>query len=127
VSGVPTEWQMVLIASAYNAYFDADACCIQMMANAGFFQHYPLATRYTFTCLLKPNAVVKNLQLSNKATNKIQFQPWKISEKWVSLIQITKSFVTTILCFMLVTMTVLLGSTTFSNEIGTILFVDKYP
>jgi hypothetical protein len=45
--GVPTEWQTVEITTAYNAYLDADACCVQAMANAAFYQHFPLAAHYT--------------------------------------------------------------------------------
>ena len=44
--GVETEWETSQLASSYNAYFDADACCIANMANAAFFQHYPTRTRY---------------------------------------------------------------------------------
>lgn len=43
--GVPTEWQTIKITTAYNAYVDADACCVQAMANAAFFQHFPLQSR----------------------------------------------------------------------------------
>lgn len=60
--GVATEWQTVEITSAYNAYLDADACCVQVscqqmlshcvhhvlqaMANAAFYQHFPLQPKY---------------------------------------------------------------------------------
>lgn len=61
--GVATEWQTVKITTAYNAYLDADACCVQVstlrqfslsvslieilkaMANAAFYQHFPLAAK----------------------------------------------------------------------------------
>lgn len=43
--GVPTEWEMTRIASAYNAYIDADAIGYVGMANASVFQHYPLPDR----------------------------------------------------------------------------------
>jgi len=39
--GVATEWQTMLIGTSYNAFVDADACCIGDMANAALFQHYP--------------------------------------------------------------------------------------
>lgn len=46
--GVATEWQAVKVLSAYNAFVDADACCeINTFANAAFYQHYPLAQRYS--------------------------------------------------------------------------------
>lgn len=45
-AGVPTEWRYAEILSCFNAYMDADALGLSAMANASFFQHYPLATRY---------------------------------------------------------------------------------
>lgn len=44
--GVPTEWEFVRHASAYNGYLDADAEGLDPMANASLFAHYPLAKRY---------------------------------------------------------------------------------
>jgi hypothetical protein len=43
---VPTEWRYAEILSCYNAFMDADALGLSAMANASFFQHYPLAERY---------------------------------------------------------------------------------
>lgn len=43
---VPTEWRYAEILSCYNAFMDADAIGLGAMANASFFQHYPLAERY---------------------------------------------------------------------------------
>ncbi|MHB8862601.1 MAG: GxGYxYP domain-containing protein [Pirellulaceae bacterium] len=43
---VPTEWRYAEILSCFNAYMDADALGLGAMANASFFQHYPLAPRY---------------------------------------------------------------------------------
>ncbi len=43
---VPTEWRYAEILSCYNAYMDADALGLGAMANASFFQHYPLADHY---------------------------------------------------------------------------------
>lgn len=43
---VPTEWRYAEILSCYNAYMDADALGLGAMANASFYQHYPLAARY---------------------------------------------------------------------------------
>ena len=43
---VPTEWQYAQILSAYNAYMDADALGLGAMANASFYQHYPLESHY---------------------------------------------------------------------------------
>jgi len=43
---VPTEWHYAEILSCFNAYMDADALGLGAMANASFYQHYPLADRY---------------------------------------------------------------------------------
>ncbi len=43
---VPTEWRYAEILSCFNAYMDGDALGLSAMANASFFQHYPLADRY---------------------------------------------------------------------------------
>ena len=43
---VPTEWRYAEILSCYNAYMDADALGLGAMANASFYQHYPLAAHY---------------------------------------------------------------------------------
>lgn len=43
---VPTEWELVRIASAYNAFIDADAIDLGAMANASFYMHFPLRDRY---------------------------------------------------------------------------------
>jgi hypothetical protein len=43
---VPTEWRYAEILSCYNAVMDADALGLSAMANASFYQHYPLAKRY---------------------------------------------------------------------------------
>ncbi|MBI2301745.1 MAG: hypothetical protein HYU66_22815 [Armatimonadetes bacterium] len=43
---VPTEWRYAEILSCYNAYMDADAIGLSAMANASFYQHYPLRERY---------------------------------------------------------------------------------
>jgi hypothetical protein len=44
--GVPTEWEFSRLVSQFNAYVEADAASPSSMANASFFQHYPLAARY---------------------------------------------------------------------------------
>lgn len=43
---VPTEWEYSRIISAYNAFKDADAIGYGALANASFWQHYPLSDRY---------------------------------------------------------------------------------
>ncbi len=43
---VPTEWKYAEILSCFNAYMDADAIGLAPMANASFYQHYPLRDRY---------------------------------------------------------------------------------
>jgi len=43
---VPTEWQFVQIASAYNAYLDADALDKSALVNASVYRHMKLDDRY---------------------------------------------------------------------------------
>ncbi|MDR1666238.1 MAG: hypothetical protein LBS03_00880 [Bacteroidales bacterium] len=43
---VPTEWEYSRIISAYNAFKDADAIGYGALANASFWQHYPLRDAY---------------------------------------------------------------------------------
>lgn len=44
--GVPTEWEFVKMVSAYNGILDADALGLAGIANASFYQHYPLKPFY---------------------------------------------------------------------------------
>ena len=44
--GVDTEWKYAQIISAYNGIMDADALGLSGMANASFYQHFPLEDRY---------------------------------------------------------------------------------
>jgi len=43
---VPTEWEFSRIISAYNAFKDADAIGYGALANASFWQHFPLEDKY---------------------------------------------------------------------------------
>jgi hypothetical protein len=43
---VPTEWEFSRIISAYNAFKDADAIGFGALANASFWQHFPLDEKY---------------------------------------------------------------------------------
>ncbi|CAF1016786.1 unnamed protein product [Adineta ricciae] len=38
--GVPSEWRMAHVMSAFNVIIDADACCLDSFANAAFYSHY---------------------------------------------------------------------------------------
>lgn len=40
--GVPSEWRMTHVMSAFNIVIDADACCVDNFANAAFYSHYAL-------------------------------------------------------------------------------------
>lgn len=44
--GVPCEWRYAEVLSCFNAYMDADALGLSAMANASFFQHFPLREHY---------------------------------------------------------------------------------
>ena len=41
-----TEWEFARLVSQFNGYLEADAAAPGAMANASFFQHYPLVARY---------------------------------------------------------------------------------
>ncbi len=43
---VPTEWEFSRVISAYNAFKDADAIGYGALANASFWQHFPLQEKY---------------------------------------------------------------------------------
>ncbi|MDR2473578.1 MAG: hypothetical protein LBD53_08495 [Tannerella sp.] len=43
---VPTEWEFSRLIGAYNAFKDADAIGYGALANASFWQHYPLSNEY---------------------------------------------------------------------------------
>lgn len=43
--GVAAEWAYARVASAYDAFMDADACCIGNFAGASFWEHAPLPPR----------------------------------------------------------------------------------
>jgi REP element-mobilizing transposase RayT len=45
--GVPTEWEYTRLISQFNAYQEADAAGLGSMANASFYQHYPLKSHYS--------------------------------------------------------------------------------
>ena len=45
--GVATEWEFVRLISQFNAYDEGDAAGLGAIANASFFQHYPLHARYS--------------------------------------------------------------------------------
>jgi len=40
--GVPSEWRMTHVMSAFNIVIDADACSVDNFANAAFYSHYAL-------------------------------------------------------------------------------------
>jgi hypothetical protein len=44
--GVPTEWEFGRLISQFNGYMEADAAGLAALANASFYQHYPLAAKY---------------------------------------------------------------------------------
>lgn len=44
--GVDSEWKYAQIISSYNGVMDADALGLSGMANASFYQHFPLRARY---------------------------------------------------------------------------------
>lgn len=56
--GVPTEWQTAMILSQFNTVLDADACCVDGMANAAVWQHFPLQDRYVQRARPQPSDLI---------------------------------------------------------------------
>jgi len=46
---VATEWEFARLLGSYNAYIDADAPALGALANASFWQHFPLQEKYPQT------------------------------------------------------------------------------
>ena len=70
---VPTEWEYSKMISAYNAFKDADAIGYGALANASFWQHYPLRKKYPQKWVTQRDLIKKGyldregkLQLDNK-------------------------------------------------------------
>ena len=55
---VHNEWEMARLASAYNFVIDADAVGLSCLANASFYEHFPLKDHYT----QNPHPTVANLK-----------------------------------------------------------------
>jgi len=55
---VHNEWELARLESAYNFVMDADALGLSGLANASFYQHYPLRARYA----QNPRPTVADLQ-----------------------------------------------------------------
>lgn len=56
---VPTEWEFSKIISAYNAFKDADAIGYGALANASFWQHFPLEKEYKQSWVSRENLINK--------------------------------------------------------------------
>jgi len=69
--GVPTEWKYAEVLSCFNAYMDADALGYSAMANASFFQHYPLPKRIP----QNPGPTKKSLRQAGILDSKGRIQP----------------------------------------------------
>ncbi len=65
---VATEWEVVRILSAYNAYLDADAHGISAMANASFWTQMPVPDRYTQNTPPSPLELQKLGYMDSKGT-----------------------------------------------------------
>lgn len=68
---VPTEWEFSRIISSYNTFKDADAIGFGALANASFWQHFPLQEQY-------PQKWTNEQELKNKgyltADGKVDFK-----------------------------------------------------
>lgn len=62
---VPTEWQFSQVISSYNAFKDADAIGYGAMANASFWQHFPLENKYPQTWITHKDLINRGLLATN--------------------------------------------------------------
>ncbi len=87
---VATEWEYSRIISAYNAFKDADAIGYGALANASFWQHYPLKKEYkqnwvTKTELQKKGYLTSDGKIDYKGRNFIVFYVGDYdASSWVS-------------------------------------------
>ena len=70
--GVPAEWDLVGLASTYNAIIDADAIGLSGLANASFYQHHPMDDRYE----QNPRPTVEDLQAEGLITEEGHVAPY---------------------------------------------------
>jgi len=63
-SPVETEWEFARIIGDYNAFKDADAASFGAMANASFWQHYPLKNNYPQKWVERSELVAKGFLTS---------------------------------------------------------------
>jgi len=66
---VPTEWEFSRIISAYNAMKDADAIGYGALANASFWQHFPLQPKYEQTWISHEELKQKGLLTEDGKVN----------------------------------------------------------
>ena len=59
-----TEWEVVRLLSAYNAWKDADAASLGAMANASFWQHYPVKAEHPQSWVTRDQLKERGLLLS---------------------------------------------------------------
>jgi len=64
-----TEWEVVKLLSAYNAFNDADAAGYGAMANASFWQHYPVKESYPQGWVTRDQLKEKGYLLPNGKVN----------------------------------------------------------
>ena len=69
--GVDTEWESVRVFTSFNAFVDADACCIGVMGNAAFYQHFPLPQQL----IQNPKPTVAELKAKGYIDNNGQVVP----------------------------------------------------
>lgn len=66
---VPTEWEFLRLISAYNAFKDADAIAIGALANASFWQHFPLEEQYPQSWVTQDELKQRGLLTSDGKVN----------------------------------------------------------
>ena len=64
-----TEWEVVYLLSAFNAFKDADAAGYGAMANASFWQHYPVKQEYPQEWTTRSKLIEKGYLRTNGTVN----------------------------------------------------------
>lgn len=66
---VPTEWEYSRVISAFNAFKDADAVNLGALANASFWQHFPLKKKYEQSWVTKQDLKKRGYLTSDGKVN----------------------------------------------------------
>ncbi len=90
--GVHTEWQTVMLLSAFNAYIDADALSLSALANASFFQHMRLPDIMSQPLPLQKEELVRKGLVSSSGRPAVRNYILHYAGDWDSAAWLTNSF-----------------------------------